>query len=516
MALNDPTRIPRRFARAPLAEVSAYTGPKGEFVASTDTDDLFYQDGVTPGGRQVAFQDGLGQFLDVATYAPPGSTTPKTIVQVLNDQPPSVAWYGAKGNNVDDDTAAIQKALDSNRAVSFPPGLFKLSAPLRAQPRAVLLGHRWEATRLERHGVWAGPTVQVGQNLAGQGSYAFHIKNILFNQNHPGFVQGTSTTMQDRLSSGQAHVAVFGGTNGVIEDCWFEHGVYGIDARGCTLLTIQRNFFRGSWDDANPNICETEASIRIANDPVHGYAAMNRLIGNYIAGGPLVNRTYTIGNVTYEMQRDGGSKFGVLVFGAERLEIKGGYIGGQNQYGVAFMPNGTICTNIDIEGIFFDGSIQGSIVFSASAPGAMTNIIQIHKNRFNGQMDAPRILEVVNNGGAHTAAALDFSNNIGNAHPKTPLVLFGLSGGRFTDNQIFGYHARGGGNGSPDFAAGAYVGQISRQVHFSDNTWGGGINDMGDANNCQWGVVFAGAGFGSTNNEKGILGLVGGAVVSGG
>lgn len=68
----------------------------------------------------------------------------------------SAAAFGAKGDGVTDDTAAIQKALDSldgkGGVVNLPAGSYKLSASLRVPDHTTLMGEgaRWEntATRL--------------------------------------------------------------------------------------------------------------------------------------------------------------------------------------------------------------------------------------------------------------------------------------------------------------------------------------------------------------------------------
>jgi hypothetical protein len=57
MALNDLTRIPRRFARGTAAEVAAYTGPLAELVVATDTKRVHFQDGVTAGGIPLLRSD---------------------------------------------------------------------------------------------------------------------------------------------------------------------------------------------------------------------------------------------------------------------------------------------------------------------------------------------------------------------------------------------------------------------------------------------------------------------------
>ncbi|AQR73309.1 glycosyl hydrolase family 28-related protein [Sphingomonas sp. LM7] len=52
----------------------------------------------------------------------------------------SVRTLGAKGDDKTDDTAAIQKAIDSHRVVYLPTGFYRVSDTLRLRPDTVLLG----------------------------------------------------------------------------------------------------------------------------------------------------------------------------------------------------------------------------------------------------------------------------------------------------------------------------------------------------------------------------------------
>ena len=52
----------------------------------------------------------------------------------------SVRTLGAKGDDSADDTAAIQKAIDSHRVVYLPAGFYRVSDTLRLRPDTVLLG----------------------------------------------------------------------------------------------------------------------------------------------------------------------------------------------------------------------------------------------------------------------------------------------------------------------------------------------------------------------------------------
>ncbi|ATY33969.1 glycosyl hydrolase family 28-related protein [Sphingomonas psychrotolerans] len=64
---------------------------------------------------------------------------------VIRPLPPVSEWVsvrsmGAKGDDKTDDTAAIQKAIDSHRVVYLPTGFYRVSDTLRLRPDTVLLG----------------------------------------------------------------------------------------------------------------------------------------------------------------------------------------------------------------------------------------------------------------------------------------------------------------------------------------------------------------------------------------
>lgn len=76
------------------------------------------------------------------TSAAPAKTTAKPVLRPL---PPTSQWanartLGAKGDGTTDDTAALQKAIDSNRVVYLPQGFYMVSDTIRLKPDTVLVG----------------------------------------------------------------------------------------------------------------------------------------------------------------------------------------------------------------------------------------------------------------------------------------------------------------------------------------------------------------------------------------
>jgi len=90
---------------------------------------------------------GLGQPGSFATRmdAAPIGALPRRRDAAIRAFPAVSVWanvrsLGAKGDDKTDDTAAIQKAIDTNRVVYFPTGFYKVSDTLRLRPDSVLIG----------------------------------------------------------------------------------------------------------------------------------------------------------------------------------------------------------------------------------------------------------------------------------------------------------------------------------------------------------------------------------------
>jgi hypothetical protein len=90
---------------------------------------------------------GLGQMgvykADMKAEAIAGLPAPRA--PAIRALPPTSDWVnvrtlGAKGDNVADDTVAIQKAIDAHRVVYFPAGFYVVTDTLRLRPDTVLIG----------------------------------------------------------------------------------------------------------------------------------------------------------------------------------------------------------------------------------------------------------------------------------------------------------------------------------------------------------------------------------------
>ncbi|NIJ19089.1 hypothetical protein FHS95_000758 [Sphingomonas naasensis] len=77
--------------------------------------------------------------------AAPLARLPRRIAPAIRAFPAVGAWssvrdLGVKGDNATDDTAALQRAIDTHRVLYFPTGFYRVSDTLRLRPDTVLIG----------------------------------------------------------------------------------------------------------------------------------------------------------------------------------------------------------------------------------------------------------------------------------------------------------------------------------------------------------------------------------------
>ncbi|PJG46611.1 gluconolaconase [Sphingobium sp. LB126] len=140
-------------------EKNVYTqiGFQNVLAENTPVFARFRESGRTVTGRGAAYKvtsfthgltlPGLGRMGEYRTdmQAEGLSALPAPSAPAIRALPPVSDWVsvrslGAKGDNSSDDTAAIQKAIDSHRVVYLPTGFYKVSDTLRLRADTVLLG----------------------------------------------------------------------------------------------------------------------------------------------------------------------------------------------------------------------------------------------------------------------------------------------------------------------------------------------------------------------------------------
>ena len=139
-------------------EASVYTqvGFESATAVKTPTFVRFRDSGKTVPGQGAAYRvvsfnhgltlPGLGQMgatktqMKAEAVAAPGPSAAAIRALPAVAEWANVRALGAKGDNLTDDTAALQRAIDSHRVLYFPAGFYVVTETLRLRPDTVLIG----------------------------------------------------------------------------------------------------------------------------------------------------------------------------------------------------------------------------------------------------------------------------------------------------------------------------------------------------------------------------------------
>lgn len=150
----------------------------------------------------------------------------------------SVEAYGAKGDGVNNDTAAIQLALDRNDTVYFPNGTYRVSGTLVARSSQRIIGNGRGSVLVQTDSVGRGNI------LSFSGCTNFVVDSLSFQQ--LDILTGT-----DRGSC----VAMSHCTNGVVRSCFASHyGLAGVYFDNSSYLTIEENTFEHALATTPTNV----------------------------------------------------------------------------------------------------------------------------------------------------------------------------------------------------------------------------------------------------------------------
>ena len=141
------------------AEDSVFTqvGFDNAVASNTPVFARFRDSGSTVPGKGKAYRvgsftygltlPGLGQMgqHDTRSDITPLKALPPAMTPALRALPPMSEWIsvktlGAKGDGTSDDTAALQKAIDTHRVLYLPTGFYRVSDTLKLRPDTVLIG----------------------------------------------------------------------------------------------------------------------------------------------------------------------------------------------------------------------------------------------------------------------------------------------------------------------------------------------------------------------------------------
>lgn len=401
----------------------------------------------------------------------------RTVASKLNDII-NVKDFGAVGNGVADDTAAIQAAITaagSGGTIIIPTGTYNVSATLNALSNQQILGAGPNATFIQRTGNY-------GNTLYFSSAGAAKISGIWFNLN-PGYTSG-STTIANKATFG-AHLQLNSGQFAVVENCWFYRMPYSIHINGCTITTIQKCLLQGLWDDQNVGLQEGIANIFLDNS-LAGNAIIN--INNcYIGGWKSALRTITFtasdGSVSALQSQSIGSKFGILVYACEDLCITNNFIGAHNIAGIyTMLQPGSASLDWRIIGNFFDdGSpFEGAAnIYFASEGTDGINGVTITGNVFNNETVGKHAITAYNPISSSSSVITNFtiSSNTFQAYVGTPISLYNAVNGVISNNTITGYNCLNTSAGADvTFSAAINLQNIAKYINLCGNNCGGSVN----------------------------------------
>jgi hypothetical protein len=159
----------------------------------------------------------------VTFLASGAGATQRTALEKFRDVV-SVKDFGAVGNNVADDTAAIQAALNTGKRVYFPNGTYVTSAAITMSSANQMIGESIASTIIKCSGAHNAVTITDTSVIE---NYNCRIENMSFNGNSVGIVgiqvgSGLNFSARHQIRS----VAVYGFTS------------HGIHMLGCSYTTV--------------------------------------------------------------------------------------------------------------------------------------------------------------------------------------------------------------------------------------------------------------------------------------
>ena len=161
----------------------------------------------------------------------------KVHTRMIAGTPNNVRDFGAKGDGITDDSAAIQAALDLQGRVYIPAGTYLVNTTLRIKSNTKLYGDGIEATILKEGGdgtTLPGMNTSILENQAyvdndPAGNDSMHVENIAFHGQRSVAVADGSATSSNKVIGG---VYFQYASRSRIRDCYFKDGWSGFVITG--------------------------------------------------------------------------------------------------------------------------------------------------------------------------------------------------------------------------------------------------------------------------------------------
>lgn len=411
----------------------------------------------------------------------------------------SVRWFGAKGDGVTDDTAAIEAAANAagyGGSVAFPKGTYLVTSTVVLRGATKLLGEGVEASIIYRTGDY-GDTFRCG-TVADQSEPArsFEARGLCF-RHSDNYVSG-SATMPNKATSG-AHLRLYGAQEAMIYDCWFWRLPYGIASHGGSWVKVVNCQFQGVYDSETVGLQEGIAGVAALYSAVHGNPTTWIVKGcNFLGATRTRDITYAAasGNVVVNRVDTIGPLYGLYIDGLEDADISGNYFGGQSVAEIAVVnAASSAVVDIRITRNFFDGCARGQgVLFAPTVANTLSLAVTIEGNIFTDNKNA---IYINQNAGSGTPSVYDLTlrGNVCLSGIATQFRLDGAKGFVCSGNTITDYNKHNISATDLTYMGAIVAGGVSANGLIKGNTVGGGGNTLvNDAafNFCYVGVSIAG------------------------
>lgn len=427
----------------------------------------------------------------------------------------NVRLFGAVGDDMTDDTEAIQAALTAaasanyggygtglGAVVELPQGCYRVSRTLKMSQNVWLRGEGVNTTQIHRVADY-GDTLQVSDENKGS-AQATRISGIWFQH-------ASATDKLDNVATHGAHIRIYQPQWAVVEECWINRMQYGLVFEGGSVTRISNCSFGGVWDPEEPRNQEQIAAIAYNAHEKFGNPTSAVVTGCQFNGAG-VSRSTTL-------RASDGEKtipnFGNLIGAQSAVRIQGledgtftdNFLGGYSSAGIDIRPAGKGgVIDLRIANNMFDGIAGSAIRFHAQDAAHAALNTTITGNVFNGELNGAQgiVIDPNEQDRGPSACGVTLTGNTFNAHYKTPVAIGGAAGFVVANNSITNYNSLGVSKSDPEWINAIYVFGASRDGIISGNLVGGGGNLFEKpANNFCYGAIRLAAGVNSvsvTNN----------------
>lgn len=407
----------------------------------------------------------------------------------------SVIDYGAIGDGVADDTAAIQAAITASvgakdRRLFFPTGTYKVTSTIVVSGPVMLLGNgKWQ-TIISRTGDY-GDTFQWGGGLSSVIDIQMFDMWLFFDMGMTRNGLGQTTAIARKPTTG-AHVRMLGGINCRITRCRLDNMVDNLVIDGGAYNTFHECEFTNLFDQLNAGMQSGISNVTLlaSNAGVLGHPVVSEFSMCSFYGYYSPPRNVTFNATVVSLSENIGPLYMMRVLNAEVLYVHGGYMGGANSYSLAIDTSIATVSHVTAQGVHFDGDRLSNIyIGNGAGSGTAYNTI-INGCTFVGGNGLNCILTPDNGGvGAQPYMGLDISCNEMFQVVSTPISLSDGTGARIVGNNIRSYNLYNA------FATQALASGIAVMGHATKamvglNALGGGLNyeAPGANNHCLFGV----------------------------